>query len=823
VKILMLMVPLVFTWNCLQARAEEPIVTNRTASVTTPHAGSTSNLIDFQRPEDAVQLVGESGSILVPESHYECQWTFESGILTASPKWDSVVTPSAYQDFRMHVEFNVNDAGDVEREKNGNSGVYIQQRYELQILNSFGVSEADYNNHDCGCIYGMKKPDKLVCKPAGEWQSFDIAFRAARFDGARKTQNARITVYQNGELIHDDYELKRGTGAGMREEHSARPVKLQGHHNQVQFRNVWIQQLALDKQDQANVLPKITVSQKKLPLSGESFQLNGLDAFVILPKSARNAKNEIPWVWYAPTLNGLPSDAEKWMFERFLELGIAIAGIDVGESFGSPTGRKKYSDFYNYLTTSRRFSEKPCLLARSRGGLMLYNWAAEHPQAVSGIAGIYPVCNLASYPGLDRACGAYELTAEQLRAELHKHNPIDRLAVLAKAQVPIFHLHGDKDDVVPLQDNSALVAERYRELGGEMELEVVAGQGHNMWPGWFQSQKLVAFVGNSLGRPVHTHPVPESDLWLTYQGGEGPGQGKHVVLIAAEQEYRSEQSMPMLAKVLSQHHGFDCTVLFSVNEQGLVDPTLPAPFEDKTKRHNIPGLEHLASADCVIWLSRFMHLPDEQMKHFHDYFDSGKPLIALRTANHGFHGGRPYVKDGKNISLRELLGGTFMGHHGGWHREATRGILVPENQEHPILTGVKDIWGTSDVYRCHNDKSPFPEDCQALVMGQPLVDLTREAEPNPDKEPLPVAWTKSWTGNKGLSTRIFHFTMGSAEDFENAGVRRLTVNAVYWGLGMEAALRPDSSVDIIGDYQPRKSGFNYKELGVEPQKPSFYK
>ncbi|MCR9117492.1 MAG: ThuA domain-containing protein, partial [bacterium] len=236
-----------------------------------------------------------------------------------------------------------------------------------------------------------------------------------------------------------------------------------------------------------------------------------------------------------------------------------------------------------------------------------------------------------------------------------------------------------------------------------------------------------------------------------------------------------------------------------------------------------PGLEHLANADCVILLSRFMQLPDDQLKHFHDYFDSGNPLIALRTANHGFLGGKSYVKDGKSVSMSKMLGGAFMGHHGGWHREATRGIIVPESKEHAILTGVKDIWGTSDVYRCHSEKSPFPEDCQALVLGQPLVDLTRDAEANPDKEPLPVAWTKTWTGNKDRPTRIFHFTMGSAKDFENAGVRRLTVNAVYWGLAMESAIQKDSTVDIIGDYKARASGFNYEKLGVQPRKPSFYK
>ena len=803
---------LLSTWICLHASADD----------TSPDDHSTRGIIDFRRPDDAVQLVGDARSLLVPESHYECQWTFSDGVLTASPKWDSVVTPDAYQDFRMHVEFNVNDAGDVPREKNGNSGVYIQQRYELQILNSFGVSEEEFNTRDCGCLYGMKKPDKLVCKPAGEWQSFDIAFRAARFVGAQKTESARITVYHNGELIHDDFVLPRKTGVGKPEERSARPIKLQGHHNQVQFRNVWIQRLNLGKPDEAETVPEITASRKTLPLPGEAFKLNGCDAFVILPRG-RNPNTDIPWVWYAPTLNGLPSQAEQWMFERFLEQGIAIAGIDVGESYGSPDGRRKYTDLYNYLTTSRKFGDKPCLLARSRGGLMLYSWAAENPKSVAGIAGIYPVCNIASYPGIERACGAYGLTAEQLKVELSKHNPVDRLASLAEAKVPIFHIHGDQDKVVPLDDNSALVAKRYRELGGEMELKVVEGQGHNMWPGWFQSDKLVAFVCSSLGRPLPTHPVPQSELWLTYSGGKGPGEGKHVVLIAADQEYRSEQSMPMLAKILSQHHGFDCTVLFSVNEKGQVDPTLPAPLKDKTKRHNIPGLEHLASADCVILLSRFMQLPDEQMQHFHDYFDSGKPLLALRTANHGFLGGKRYEKDGQHVSLREMLGGSFMGHHGGWHREATKGIIVPESKDHPILTGVKDIWGPSDVYRCHDEKSPFPDDCQALVMGQPLVDLTRDAKPNLDKEPLPIAWTKTWTGNKGLPSRIFHFTMGSAKDFENAGVRRLTVNAVYWGLSMEDAIRPDSSVEIVGDYQPLTSGFNYEKLGVQPRKPSYYK
>src|SRR5690606_37351072 len=149
------------------------------------------------------------------------------GVLTASPSWDSVVTKDDYHDFVMHIEFNVNESHDANPEANGNSGIYIQQRYELQILDSFGVSAEDYKDSFCGSLYRLKQPDRLVNKKAGVWQSYDIAFRAARFQGATKICNARITVYQNGELIHDDVAITRKTGAGQPEGPAAKPIKLQ--------------------------------------------------------------------------------------------------------------------------------------------------------------------------------------------------------------------------------------------------------------------------------------------------------------------------------------------------------------------------------------------------------------------------------------------------------------------------------------------------------------------------------------------------------------------------------------------------------------------
>ena len=237
----------------------------------------------------------------------------------------------------------------------------------------------------------------------------------------------------------------------------------------------------------------MTPPSKVLPLPGEVFRVEGCTAFLIRPAQVA-ASNDLPWVWYAPTLPGLPGAEEKWMFQQFSDAGIAVAGIDVGESCGNPQGRALFSALYEELAAKRGLSQTPCLLARSRGGLMLYNWAVEHPACVAGVAGIYPVCDLSSYPGIQQACGAYGMTAEQLQANLAAHNPIDRLGPLARAHVPIYHIHGDADAVVPLEKNSGALAQRYRQLGGVMTLNVIKGQGHNMWPGWFQCQELVDFV-----------------------------------------------------------------------------------------------------------------------------------------------------------------------------------------------------------------------------------------------------------------------------------------------------------------------------------------
>lgn len=265
----------------------------------------------------------------------------------------------------------------------------------------------------------------------------------------------------------------------------------------------------------AVICAEVTPGQKQLPMPGESLTFEGHEAFLILPETAAPGN---PWVWYAPTLKGLPAKSEVWMFSQFLAKGIAIAGIDIGESYGSPSGRKIFSAYHAYLTGERNFSKKPVLLGRSRGGLMLYCWAEDNPELVAAIAGIYPVCNIASYPGFKPAAGAYQMTAEELEGKIREHNPIDRLAPLAQAKVPIRLIHGDNDKVVPLEANSGELVKRYKALGGEAEVEIISGGGHDMNRAWFESQALTDFIiTHALGKPGANDPIKDG-AQLTLSG-----------------------------------------------------------------------------------------------------------------------------------------------------------------------------------------------------------------------------------------------------------------------------------------------------------------
>ncbi len=234
---------------------------------------------------------------------------------------------------------------------------------------------------------------------------------------------------------------------------------------------------------------------KELILPGEVFGIEGRPAFIFLPPADKRTTPQ-PWIMYGPTLPGYPDSHEKWMHEQFLDAGVAVAGVDVGEGYGSPKSQALFTAFHTEMTEKRGYAKKPCLLGRSRGGLWVSSWACANPDKVAGIAGIYPVFDFRTYPGLDKAAPAYGLTQEQLEAKLLEHNPIEKVSVLAQAKVPALFIHGDQDTVVPLQENSAEFKARYKAVGEEplVQLIVAAGQGHNFWEGFFRCQPLIDFA-----------------------------------------------------------------------------------------------------------------------------------------------------------------------------------------------------------------------------------------------------------------------------------------------------------------------------------------
>jgi hypothetical protein len=321
--------------------------------------------------------------------------------------------------------------------------------------------------------------------------------------------------------------------------------------------------------------------------------------------------------------------------------------------------------------------------------------------------------------------------------------------------------------------------------------------------------------------------------WVVYEGKDGPGKGKHIVLISGDEEYRSEEALPQLGKILAKHHGFKCTVLFAVDPKtGEINPNV---------NNNIPGLDQLKTADLMIIFTRFRNLPEEQMQHIADYIESDKPIIGLRTATHAFSGMKGkfakynYNNGDKDYSQgfgRQILGETWISHHGGHGSQSTRGIIAKGAEKNPILKGIKDgdIWGPTDVYGV---RLPLPGGCIPLVMGQVLAGMKSNDEPAPGKKAadkkkvvdlndpmMPIAWTRMIAHTRDDQsippTRVFTTTMGASQDLVADGTRRMLVNAAYWCVGLEERIPAMSNVEIVGEYTATRFGNNLFKKGIRP-------
>ena len=231
----------------------------------------------------------------------------------------------------------------------------------------------------------------------------------------------------------------------------------------------------------------------RLTFSTEEFSVGQSKCFVL---DANFSETQKPWVWYAPTLPRHPDPSHTWYIEKLIEKGISFAGCDQGEVRGSPASISRFSDFYQEMV-SKGYSQKPALLGQSRGGLMMLSWAVRNPTKVAAYAGIYPVQNLRSWPmkwSLGATLRDFEMDEKTFTQRIDEHNPINHLAGMAKAKVPIFIVHGDSDKQVALKENSGVVESRYRELGGQVDVEVVPGAGHQVIDAFFKSKNLIEFL-----------------------------------------------------------------------------------------------------------------------------------------------------------------------------------------------------------------------------------------------------------------------------------------------------------------------------------------
>ncbi len=315
-----------------------------------------------------------------------------------------------------------------------------------------------------------------------------------------------------------------------------------------------------------------------------------------------------------------------------------------------------------------------------------------------------------------------------------------------------------------------------------------------------------------LALPVFAEP-------LVYEGSHGPGKGKHIVFIANDHEYRSEQTCPLMAKIMAKHFGFKCTVLFGIDGKGHI----------KAGANNLPGLEALQEADLLFFFTRFMNLPDAQVKHLVDYFERGGPVVGLRTSTHCFNGQKGiWGKLNYNYSGDDYKGGlgqqifghtwkkiTGQSHYGSNHIMGSRITPVEGTKNHPILSGVEQIHAYSGAYA-----SPLPSDAISILEVQVLNTFHPGDDIHPEKPPVTAGWIlhsyKAPSG-KRKNARVVYTSYGASEDLQGEDGRRFLVNACLWAGGWESSIRPDLPVSIVGKFQPSPytSGLYYG--GVDPK------
>lgn len=295
---------------------------------------------------------------------------------------------------------------------------------------------------------------------------------------------------------------------------------------------------------------------------------------------------------------------------------------------------------------------------------------------------------------------------------------------------------------------------------------------------------------------------------------------QHVVFVTGDEEYRSEESMPMLARILERDYGMETTVLFATDKDGFVDPN---------RSDHIPGLAALESADLMVMFTRFRALPDSQLRHILDYADSGRPMVGFRTSTHAFN----YPEDSPHAEAlneswpRRVFGQRWIVHHGHFDDGAaplTAVRRIEWRTAHPILRGVRPFEAFSWLYHVDGGGDELHGDSRVLLTGTALrTNQTEGVESGRYPLTNPVAWTRSYTGASGEPARVFFTTLGHPYDFRDESMRKLALNGILWALGLEERIPPEGArSDPVTPYEPNNSGFGQEfKAGMRAEWPRF--
>ncbi len=325
-----------------------------------------------------------------------------------------------------------------------------------------------------------------------------------------------------------------------------------------------------------------------------------------------------------------------------------------------------------------------------------------------------------------------------------------------------------------------------------------------------------SLIAATLTGSLVAEPTQPKDHLVFEGDASKPGKAKHIVLLAGDEEYRSEEAMPMLAQILAKQ-GFKCTVLFSMDKDN--------KFTSPNNQKSLSNPKALDSADAILMSLRFRNWSEETFDTFSAAFERGTPISALRTSTHAFKvpEDAAYFKyDWKSNAEgweggfgRQVLGESWVSH---WGRHAKQGVNtypIAENKDHSILNSVDKIFVKSDLY----EAKPL-QPSTILLEGQITENL------NPDSKELTedkkgavrqaCAWTRKFKHQNGNISKIFTTTMGSSEDLTDENLRRLVINSVYYGLDLEVPKK--ANVDYISKYIP--TFYGTKDFDNDPRRKS---